>query len=130
MARYLSLDWIDDVAAAASTSESLRDAAAGRTFAVTEVITGGPEGDVTYHLAVVDGEVGFGAGPAEAEDVRFVQDWDTAVAVASGHLNAQEAFLKGRIKLAGSQPALLEHQPIFAALGEVFESVRPRTDYA
>ena len=128
--RYLSLDWIDAVTEAALASGALHDAAEGRSFGITEVVTGGPEGDVTYHLHVDDGTINFGAGPAEPEDVRFVQDWDTAVGVATGTVNAQEAFLHGRIKLTGSQAALLENQPVFAALDGVFRSVRDRTVYA
>ena len=79
---------------------------------------------------MADGDVEFGAGPADPEDVRFVQDWDTAVGVATGTVNAQEAFLRGRIKLAGSQAAVLENQPVFAALDAVFRSLRERTVYA
>lgn len=128
--RYLSLDWIDAVTEAAVSSGELQEAAEGRSFGITEVITKGPEGDVTYHLRVDDGAIEFGAGAAEPEDVRFVQDWDTAVGVATGTLNAQEAFLQGRIQLTGSQTALLENQPVFAALDGVFRSVRDRTVYA
>jgi putative sterol carrier protein len=130
VARYLSLDWIDDVTAEAAASVALAEAADGRTLGITGLVTGGPEGDVTYHLAVRHGVVGFGAGPAEPEDVRLEQDWDTAVAVATGTLNAQEAFLKGRIRLRGSQQALLDNQPVFAALDGVFTRVRERTSYA
>lgn len=128
--RYLSLDWLDAVEAAALASPELAAAAEGRHFGVTEVIVKGPEGDVTYHLRVDAGTVQFGAGAADPEDVRFVQDWDTAVGVATGTLNAQEAFLQGRIRLTGSQTALLENQPVFAALDAVFRSVRDRTVYA
>jgi putative sterol carrier protein len=128
--RYLSLDWIDTVSEAAEASPELREAAAGRNFGVTEVVTDGPEGDVTYHLSVVEGVVGFGPGPADEEDVRFVQDWDTAVAVAQGRLNAQEAFLQGRIRLTGDQAALLANQPVFAALDAVFRAVREQTEHA
>lgn len=130
MSRYLSLDWIDEVTAAALASPALTDAAQDRSFGITEVVTGGPEGDVTYHLSVADGAVSFGAGSADPEDVRFVQDWDTAVGVATGTVNAQEAFLQGRIKLVGSQAAILDNQPVFAALDAVFRSVRDTTVYA
>jgi putative sterol carrier protein len=85
---------------------------------------------VTYHLAVDDGAVHFGPGPADGEQVRFVQDWDTAVAVATGTMNAQEAFISGRIKLIGDQQQILDAVPVFAALDTVFSSVRERTDYA
>jgi hypothetical protein len=128
--RYLSLDWIETVSEAAEASPELQEAAAGRTFGITEVVTDGPEGDVTYHLAVLGGVVGFGPGPADHEDVRFVQDWDTAVAVAQGRLNAQEAFLQGRIRLTGDQAALRDNQSLFAALDAVFRAVREQTEHA
>ena len=93
------------------------------------MVTDGPEGTVTYHLQVGDGTASFGAGAAFPEDVRMEQTWDTATAVATGALNAQEAFIKGRILLTGSQPKLLECQPVFGALDTVFRSVRERTSY-
>ena len=128
--RYLSLDWIDALTVEVSANEPLRAAAGGRCLGVTQVVTSGPEGDVTYHLQVEDGETSFGAGPADPEDVRFEQDWDTAVAVATGELNAQEAFIGGRIRLTGDQQKLLDSQPIFKALDGVFATVRTRTEYA
>jgi hypothetical protein len=72
----------------------------------------------------------FGAGQAFPEDVRMEQTWDTAVGVATGTLNAQEAFIKGRILLTGSQQKLVESQPVFGELDTVFRTVRERTDYA
>jgi putative sterol carrier protein len=129
VARYLSLAWIDDLGAEVRASASVQAAAAGRTIGVTQVVTDGPEGEVTYHLQVDDGGVSFGAGPAEPEDVRLVQSWDTATAVATGALNAQEAFLRGRIRLTGDPTRLMEATGIFAALDEVFATVRERTVY-
>jgi putative sterol carrier protein len=129
MARYLSLDWIDDLRHEVAGNTQLATAAAGRLLGVTQVVTGGPEGDVVYHLQVDGGEVVFGAGPADPEHVRFVQDWDTAVAVATGTMNAQEAFIKGRVRFTGDQQLLLDSTPLFAALDGVFSSVRGRTTY-
>ncbi|MGB1610406.1 MAG: SCP2 sterol-binding domain-containing protein, partial [Ilumatobacteraceae bacterium] len=87
-------------------------------------------GDVAYHLGVADGTASFGAGPAEDEDVRMQQDWDTAVAVATGQLNAQEAFVTGRILLTGDRELLMASLDVFAALDSVFNEVRARTDYS
>lgn len=129
MARYLSLAWLDDLGTAVHASDAVREAAAGRTIGVTQMVTDGPEGDVTYHLQVRDGEVTFGPGPAEPEDVRLVQSWETAAAVATGTLNAQEAFLRGRIRLTGDPTRLMEATGIFAALDGVFATVRERTEY-
>ena len=70
-----------------------------------------------------------GAGPAEPEDVKMEQSWRTAVDVATGALNAQEAFISGHIRLFGDQQKLLESQPVFGALDAVFATVRERTSY-
>lgn len=127
--RYLSLEWIDALSGEVASSDALTELAATHTVGITQVVSNGPEGDVLYHLQVGDGRAAFGPGPADPEDVRFQQDWDTAVAVATEQLNAQQAFITGRIRLTGDQQKLLDSTPVFAALDAVFTSVRERTDY-
>lgn len=129
MVRYLSLDWINALTAEVAASEHLREIAATHTIGVTQVVSDGPEGDVTYHLQVADGEATFGAGPADPEDVKMEQGWDTAVAVATGELNAQDAFINGHIRLYGDHQKLLDNQPVFGALDAVFATVKERTTY-
>ena len=129
MIRYLSLDWISALSVEVAASDQMRTVAESHRIGVTQVVSDGPEGDVTYHFSVGDGEATFGAGPAQREDVKMEQDWTTAVAVATGELNAQEAFIGGRIRLYGDQQLLLESQPVFGALDAVFATVRERTIY-
>ncbi len=129
MVRYLSLSWIDELTRAVAADDRLRHLATEHEIGVTQVVSDGPEGDVTYHLQVVDGEARFGAGTADPEHVRMEQSWATAVAVATGELNAQEAFVTGHIRLTGDQQRLLESQPVFGALDAVFTDVRQRTEY-
>jgi hypothetical protein len=129
MVRYLSLDWIDALTAEVAASTELAALAGEHSIGVTQVVTDGPEGDVVYHLQVGDGAATFGAGPAHPEHVRMQQTWDTAVAVATGTLNAQDAFIGGRIALAGDQQKLIAAQPVFRALDAVFATVRERTEY-
>jgi len=128
--RYLSLDWIDAVATEAAHSEAVAAAAATCQIGVTQVVTDTPDGTVIYSLQTVDGQLTFSAGSAIPEDVRFEQSWETAVEVATGVLNAQEAFIQGRILLAGDQQKLMDSQPIFTAMGPLFDRVRERTEYA
>jgi len=130
LVRYLSPEWIDAVRAELSDTAALADLADEHSIGVTQVVTDTPDGTVTYHLQVGGGAASFGSGPAEPEDVRFEQDWETATGVATGNLSAQEAFINGRIRLAGSQQKLLESQPVFGALDQVFNVVRARTDYS
>lgn len=127
--RYLGLAWIRELTREVAESAALVELANEHTIGVTQVVTGGPEGDVTYHLQVGDGAATFGAGPAEPEDVRMQQDWETAVAVATGAMNAQEAFITGRILLFGDRQKLMASQPVFGALDQVFTNVRERTRY-
>lgn len=129
MIRYLSLDWLDALTAAVAADHDLQHLAVEHTIGVTQVVTGGPEGDVTYHLQVGNGLATFGAGSAHPEDVRMQQTWDTAVSVATGALNAQKAFIEGRILLTGDQQRLMAAQPVFGALDAVFRAIRERTEY-
>ena len=127
--RYLSLEWLDALTAAVAANDELQRLASEYTLGVTQAVTDGPEGTVVYHLQVGDGAARFGAGSAFPEDVRMEQTWETAVGVATGTLNAQEAFIKGRILLTGGQQVLMQSQPVFAALDAVFRTVRELTEY-
>lgn len=127
--RYLSLDWIDLLTAEVAASTELAELAADHELGVTQVVTGGPEGLVLYHLHVGGGVASFGAGPADVEHLRFEQDWETAVGVATGALDAQECFITGKIKLFGDPETLVASRPVFAALDAIFGRVRERTDY-
>ena len=128
--RYLGLDWIRELSREVAESETMATLAASHRIGVTQIVTDGPEGTVVYHLQVGEGRAEFGAGPADPEDVVMEQSWATAVGVATGELNAHEAFMTGRIKLRGDQGLLLASQPVFGALDAVFSAVRPRTDYS
>jgi hypothetical protein len=127
--RYLSLEWIDALSAEVAADARLAELAASHAIGVTQVVTDGPEGDVVYHLQLADGTIDFGAGGAFPEDVRMQQTWETAVGVATGAVNAQDAFIDGRILLTGDQQKLIDAQPVFGALDTVFTSVRQRTEY-
>jgi hypothetical protein len=127
--RYLSLAWIDELSRVVADDDELTRLAGEHEIGVTQVVSGGPEGEVVYHLQIADGYARFGAGSAEPEHVRMEQSWDTAVAVATGDLNAQEAFVNGHIRLFGDQQRLIDAQPVFGALDAVFTDVRSRTEY-
>jgi SCP-2 sterol transfer family len=127
--RFLSLDWIAALGRAVAADERLRQLAGAHEIGLTQVVAEGPEGEVTYHLQVGDSEARFGPGAADPEHVRMEQSWETAVAVATGALNAQEAFVSGRIRLYGDQQRLLDAQPVFGALDHILATLRERTEY-
>jgi putative sterol carrier protein len=127
--RYLSDEWISAIAEAVRLSDDLQARAGSQGVGLTQVVTGTPHGDVTYHVQVRDGRITFASGAATPEDVRFTESWETAVAVATGELNAQEAFIKGAVKFSGNHQLLIDSAELFAELNNVFEAVRERTDY-
>lgn len=130
MIKYLSLDWLEALTKAVESDAQLKKVAAGRSVGFTQVVSDGPEGTVTYHLQVTNGNVLFGAGAADPEDVRFEQSWETTVAIAQGSIDVQNAFIRGQIRLYGDKDILLQAQDIFGALNRVFDQVRQITDYS
>ena len=128
--RYLSLEWIEALRDKVAASTDLSTLANDYSINVTQVVTDGPEGTITYHLSVGNGGASFGAGAAANEDVRMEQSWDTAVAVATGEANAQDVFIKGEVRITGDVQKLIASEPVFAALDSVFEDVRAHTVYA
>ena len=127
--RYLSLEWIEAMQTSVAQSESMQLAAQTHNIGVTQVITGGPEDTVTYHLQVGNGAASFGAGPAPLEHVRMEQSWETAVAVATEQVAAQEVLIKGHVRIGGDSQRIMDSLPVFAALDLAFASVRAETVY-
>ena len=127
--RYLSLDWIEEIGRRVAADLSLQALGSELRIGITQVVSDGPEDTVIYHLQVGDGAVTFGPGPADPEDVRLEQEWDTAVAVATGAMTAEDAFITGSIRLGGNAQLLLESQQVFAALDPVFSAVATETQY-
>lgn len=126
---YLSNEWITRVAEGIAANEKIKTLAKQNTVSVTQIVTGTPRGEVTYHLESRDGKISFASGPAKVSDIAFTQDWGTAVGVATGKVNAQEAFISGKIRFKGDHERVIATQPLFLALDEVFSAVNADTNF-
>ena len=129
MPRYLSDEWLTAADAALADDRGLEDATADVALSVQQVVTAGPDGDVTYHVTVDHGRVRIAGGTAEQPTVTFVQSWDTAVAIVRGELSAQGAFMSGLIRVRGDLPTLVEHGDAFGAFEDVLAGVRVTTTF-
>ena len=127
--RYLSPDWIDAAGRALAADDRLGAALVGVTLTVEQVVTGGPDGPVTWHLAIADGKVALAAGPAPRADVRLSTDYPTAAGVAACDLAAQRAFVEGRLRIGGDLSLLIAHQRALAAVDDALAPVRAETTY-
>jgi putative sterol carrier protein len=125
MARFLSPEWVADLAATAGEVE-VPD---GEPFTVQQVVVAGEEGDVRWALRVRGGRVAVESGAVADPDVTLTTDRSTAVDVARGQLAVTDAFMAGRLRLAGDLRALLRAGGVLAALDAALASVRERTTW-
>ena len=125
----MSADWVQAVSDAVAANTELQQLASIHSVGLTQVVTGTPHGDVVYHLQVGNGVAVLTSGESSPEDVRFTEPYDTAVAVATGVLNAQEAFINGHIKFLGDHQKLIDAGDVFATLNPIFDKIRETTDY-
>lgn len=118
--RYLSDQWID---AADASVRSIEPSA--EPFAVSYIVTDGPDGDRSYTLDLGTPSIRPGADAAVGLRMR----WDVATAIATGDRSAQRAFLDGDIQITGDTQALLGAGDTMAVAEAALSSLRARTAY-
>jgi putative sterol carrier protein len=126
---FLSAAWIDALDTAARTAV-LPVEAAGTSITVEQVVRDAPDGEVRYHLRLESGHACVQRGAAEAPDLRLYSDYDTAVRLQQGEINAQDALTAGRLKVQGRLEALRYASDTLRALHDVFTAVRAGTTFA
>lgn len=127
--RYLGPEWMDAARQTVAADGTLPAALAGVTLTVEQVVEGGRDGTVVWHIAVRDGGVTLSPGPAGDPDLRFTADYETAAQIASGALAAQRAFVEGRLRVGGDLSLLTTHQRALASVGDALAGIRPATTY-
>ena len=128
MPRFLTEEWFEDLRAAA-TGDDVRTATRSVRLTLRQVVTGGPDGEVQYAIAIADGDVAVRPDDAGPADATFTEDYDTAAAINRGELSPQEAFMTGRIRVSGNVGVLLASQEALAGLAPALASVAPTTTY-
>jgi putative sterol carrier protein len=127
--RYLTQEWLDAAQRAVEADHALAENTKDVQLTVQQVVTGGPDGDAAYHVAIDDGTVRVVTGEASNATVTFIQNWDTATAISRGELSAQGAFMTGRIRVRGDLPKLVEYGNVFGGVDDVFADLRMQTTY-
>lgn len=109
MVSYLSSEWMalfKDLAAEFPETP-------GATARLQYVITGGPDGEVRYHHVIDNGntlEHALGDDP-EAE-VTLTASYDDKMKVDKGELDANTAFMQGRVKVSGNIAKVMALLPL------------------
>ena len=109
MAKYLSEAWIDETRALAAT-QPVRP---GATALMQYVVSGGPDGDIKYWWRLEDGKLLDSALGAAAEaDFTMALSYTDSVKIQQGELDANAAFMQGRMKVTGNMGKLMQLMPL------------------
>ena len=115
--KFLSEEWASTMTGALNSSEDFKKASSGQQVKLQQVVTDIPDGGETKYYFTIDGgnaEVGLGE-VADAE-ATITQNYETAVAIVKQELNAQNAFMQGKLKVTGNMMKLMQLQGVFNAM--------------
>ncbi len=109
MAKYLTQEWLD------LQRELAQDfpERPGATARMQYVVTGAPDGDVSYVTVIDDGKmVENRLGTDAAAEFTLASTYDDSVKILNGELDANAAFMQGRIKVTGNMGKLMSLMPL------------------
>src|ERR1700675_2148712 len=105
MSKYLSQEWMDETRALAESQPERPGASARMQY----VVTGGPEGDIKYYWILENGKLlESSLGDAPDPDFTMTLSYGDSVKVQKGELDANAAFMQGRMKGAGNMAKLMK----------------------
>ena len=109
MAQYLTQEWLDQSRELAK-DQPVRPGASAK---VQYVVPGGPDGDIKYYWVLEDGKLlESQLGVIADADFTITFPYPDSAAVAQGDLDANAAFMQGRMKVSGNMGTFLLLLPI------------------
>ncbi|HEY8215488.1 MAG TPA: SCP2 sterol-binding domain-containing protein [Acidimicrobiia bacterium] len=109
MAKYLTQEWLDQSRELAKDQPERPGASAKMQY----VVTGGPEGDIKYYWVLENGKLlESSLGEIAEPDFTMTSTYEDSVAIAKGTLDANAAFMQGKMKVAGNTGKLMQLLPL------------------
>jgi putative sterol carrier protein len=121
--QFLSDEWLEGVKQGLNESDGFRKGAGTAKAKLQQVVTGTPDGERRYWIAIEDGHVDIGPGDVEQPDVTITQDYQTAAQMARSEINPVSAFMTGKLKINGSMTLLMQLQGAIGELPKVMEEM-------
>lgn len=122
--RFLSDEWAQAMTEALNSSEDFKKAATGQNAKLQQVVTDVPDkGEVKYYFKLEDGSAEVSLGELADAEATITQNYDTAVAINKQELNAQNAFMQGKLKISGNMMKLMQLQGVIGAMPKAVSGV-------
>jgi len=125
VAKYLTQEWLDQARELAKDQPER----AGSSAKMQYVVTGGPEGDIKYYWVLENGKLlESQLGEIAEPDFTMTSTHEDSVAISKGTLDANAAFMQGKMKVAGNTGKLMALMPLtmspeYKALQEEIRSI-------
>ncbi|MBW3667752.1 MAG: SCP2 sterol-binding domain-containing protein [Actinobacteria bacterium] len=109
MPKWLTQEWLDETRKLGESQPERPGASARMQY----VITGGPDGDIKYYWVLENGKLlESQLGEMPDPEVTLTQTYEDAMKIQKGELDANAAFMQGRIKVTGNMAKLMSLLPL------------------
>jgi len=129
MPKYLTQEWMDTAKELAADFPETP----GASVRMQQVVTGAPDGgDVKYYTVIENGkttEQKLGEDPNA--EVTLTNSYDDAVKIMKGELDANAAFMQGKVKVTGNMAKMMSLMPLTSKpeYKQIQEKLRAETEF-
>ena len=121
--KFLSEEWANTMTEKLNASDEFKKAASGQNVKLQQVVSDAPDGEAKYYFVLDNGSVDVSLGEVADADATITQNYETAVAITKSELNAQNAFMQGKLKISGNMMKLMQLQGVFNAMPNAVSDV-------
>ena len=109
MSKWLTQEWLDETRKMAESQPERPGASARMQY----VVTGGPEGDIDYYWVLENGKITESKlGKLDDAEVTLTTAYPDALKIQKGELDANAAFMQGKVKVTGNMAKVMSLLPI------------------
>ena len=128
MAKFLSQEWLD---LQKKLGQEFPERP-GATARMQYKVTGSPDGDVTFYTVIDNGKIVENAlGEDPQAEFTMTVGYDDFAKTSKGELDANAAFMQGKLKVAGNMGKLMSLMPLTQSpeFKAIAEKVNAETEY-
>jgi putative sterol carrier protein len=128
MPKYLTQEWLDEARELAKGQPERP----GASTTIQYVVNGGPDGAIKYYWVLENGRLlESQLGEIAEPEVTMTLSYDDSVSIQRGELDANAAFMQGRMKVAGNMGKVMTLMPLTMSpeYKALQEEIRAITEY-